>query len=197
MTSGIDKIGALEQLLTVNETSEQLAMLVSFVCAAYCPKGIDINGIPELRWYLFCKHMAESNRLPPTSGALKQHIIRVHIQDSVWGQASTAQHEFLDPLQNEFCKDANGDLVPLTTDYLPAPKAIIEMVICHCKGNCSSQRCGCRSHNLACTERCLCSTKCQNDDDYNCNPLSDESTDYMMTYGRYDLKLLKKCLLHM
>ena len=40
MTSGIDKIGALEQLLTVNETSEQLAMLVSFVCEAYCPKGI-------------------------------------------------------------------------------------------------------------------------------------------------------------
>ena len=56
MTSGIDKIGALGQLLTVNETSEQLAMLVSFVCAAYCPKGIEINGIPELRWYLFCKH---------------------------------------------------------------------------------------------------------------------------------------------
>ena len=112
-------------------------------------------------------------------------------------QASTAQHEFLDPLQNEFCKYVNGDLVPHTTDYLPAPKAIIEMVNCDCKGNCSSQRCGCRSHNLACTERCLCSTKCQNDDDYNCNPLSDESTDYIMIYGRYDLKLLKKCLLHM
>ena len=136
--------------------------------------------------------MAENNRHPPTSGALKQHIIRVHIQASVWGRASIAQHEFLDPLQNEFCKDANGDLVPHTTDYLPTPKAIIEMVNCHCKGNCSSQTCGCRSHNLACTERCLCSTKCQNDDDYNCNPLSDESTDCMMTYGRYDLKLLKK-----
>ena len=83
---------------------------------------------------------------------------------------------FLDTLQNGFCKDANGDLVPHTTDDLPAPKAIIEMVNCHCKGNCSSQRCGCRSHNLACTELCLCSTECQNDDDYNCNPLSDEST---------------------
>ena len=95
----------------------------------------------------------------------------------VWGQASIAQQEFLDPLQNGFCKDANGDLVSHTTDDLPAPKAIIEMVICHCKGNCSSQRCGCRSHNLACTELCLCCTECQNDDDYNCNPLSDESTD--------------------
>ena len=75
-------------------------MLGSFVCDAYCPKDIEINSIPELRWYLFCKHMAESNRLPPASGALKQHIIRVHIQISVWGQASIAQQELLDPLQN-------------------------------------------------------------------------------------------------
>ena len=67
MKSGSDTIGALEQLLTVNETSEQqLAVLASFVCAAYCPKGIEISGIPELRWYLYCKHIAESNRLPPT-----------------------------------------------------------------------------------------------------------------------------------
>ena len=92
MKSGSDTIGALEQLLTVNETSEQqLAVLASFVCAAYCPKGIEISGIPELRWYLFCKHMAESNRLPPTSGALIQHILRAHIQARVWGQASIAQ----------------------------------------------------------------------------------------------------------
>ena len=109
MKPGSDTIGALEQLLTVNETSEQqLAELASFVCAAYCPKGIEINGIPELRWYLFCKHMTESNRLPPTSGALKQHIIRAHIQARVWGQASIAQQEFLDPLQNGSAKTPMG-----------------------------------------------------------------------------------------
>ena len=84
--------------LTVNETSEQqLAVLASFVCAAYCPKGIEISGIPELRWYLFCKHMADSNRLPPTSGALKQHILRAHIQARVWGQASIAQQLYAVP----------------------------------------------------------------------------------------------------
>ena len=48
MKSGSDTIGSLEQLLKVNETSEQqLAMLASFVCAAYCPKGIAIYSIPE------------------------------------------------------------------------------------------------------------------------------------------------------
>jgi len=25
------------------------------------------------------------------------------------------------------------------------------MVVCHCKGKCSTQKCGCKSHNLACT----------------------------------------------
>ena len=70
MTYGCDKIGALEQLLIVNETSEQqLAMPASFVCDAYCPECIEINSIPELRRYMFCKHMAESNRLSPTSRA--------------------------------------------------------------------------------------------------------------------------------
>ena len=160
MKSGSDTIGALEQSLTVNETSEQqLAMFASFVCADYCPKGIEINDIPELRWYLFSEHMTESSRRPRTSGTLKQHIRRVYIQASVWGHASIAKQELLDPLQNGFCKDANGDLVPHTTDDLPAPKAITEMVNCHCKGNCSPQRCGCRSHNLACTELCSPSAK--------------------------------------
>ena len=123
----------MDQLLIVNEISvQQLAMLASFVCdASYCPKGMEINSIPEHRWYLFCKHMAESNRLPPTSGGLKQHIIRVHIQASVWGEASIAQQELLDPLQNVFCKDDNWALVPHTTDDLPAPKPIIEMADCH------------------------------------------------------------------
>ena len=46
MTSGSDTIVALEQLLIENENSEQqLAVLASFVCAAYCPKCIGINGI--------------------------------------------------------------------------------------------------------------------------------------------------------
>ena len=125
MKPGSDIIGALEQLLIVNKTNAQQL----------------------LRWYLFCKNMTESNMLSWASGALKQHMLRVHIQGSVWGQASIAQQEFFDPLRNGFCKDANGDLVPHTTDDLPAPKAIIEMVNCHCKGNCSPQRCGCRSHN--------------------------------------------------
>ena len=129
-------------------------MLASFVCDASCPYGIEIRR-------KFCKHMAESNMLPSTSGTLKQHILRVHVQ------ATICHNTTLSPLQNGFCKYANGDRVSHTTDDLPAPKAIIEMVNCQYRGRCSSQRYGCRAHNLSCIELCLCITHCQNDNDYN------------------------------
>ena len=125
MKYGSDIIGALKQLLQLaaDETSErQLTMLASFVCDAYCPNGVDIRC-------MFCKQMAESNRLPSTSGTLKQHILRVHVQ------ARICNNMTLNPLQNGSCKDANWDLVSHTTDDLPAPKAIIEMVNCQCNGS--------------------------------------------------------------
>jgi len=178
MKAGDDVIEAFQQLMDDDGVSEQqLAVLASFVCEIYCPKGIHIESIPDLRWYLFCKHMAESDRLPPTMGALKQHILRVHVQARVWGQASIAHQTFVDPLKNGFFQDANGNLMPHTTDDLPAPNAIIEMVSCHCKGDCSTRRCGCRSHNLACTDLCSCNTECQNDDDSLSIPVFDDSSE--------------------
>ncbi len=54
--------------------------LAQFVCLLYCPKGIKIASIPDLRWHLFYKHLAESTKLPPTVGALHEHIERAHVQ---------------------------------------------------------------------------------------------------------------------
>lgn len=77
-------IEALKKLLDDTEVTEELlTSLESFVCAAYSPKGIHIKSIPELRWHLFCKYMSESDKLPPTVGAHKQHILRVHVQARV------------------------------------------------------------------------------------------------------------------
>jgi len=159
-------VKALQMLSQTSEVTEDLlSTLAEFVCTVYLPKGIQIDNIPELRWYLFCKHMAESDKLPPTLGALKQHVLRAHIQARVWGQADIAQQEFLDPLQNGYYKDEDGQLKPMTTESLPAPEAIIEMVRCQCKADCSSHRCSCNSVELPCTELCQCSTDCQNDED--------------------------------
>ena len=70
--------------------------------------------------------MAEGDKLPPTLGALTQH--RVHIEARVWSQAHVAQQEFLDPLNNGYFKDEDGQLKSVTTESLPVPEAIIEMV---------------------------------------------------------------------
>ncbi|KAK5929154.1 hypothetical protein CgunFtcFv8_010410 [Champsocephalus gunnari] len=109
-------------LLDEAEVAEgMLSTLASFVCAAYSPKGINIKTIPELRWHLFCKHRAESDKLPPTLGALKQHILRVHVQTRVWAQAAIAlQDPQLDPLHNGYFRDSDG-MKPTTTEVL-SPK---------------------------------------------------------------------------
>ena len=159
-----DVISALQMLSTEAEVTEtMLATPARFVCADYSPKGIYIKTITELRWYLFCKHMAESDKLSPTLGALRQHVLRVHIQARAWGQAGIALRDpQLDPPQNGYHKESDGQLKPTTTDTLLAPKTIIEMVSCQCRTDCSSARCSCRTQN---TDLCQCGSECQNDED--------------------------------
>ena len=154
-----DVIEALCALCDDADVSEDLQLtLAQFVCTAYRPKGIQLSSIPELPWHLFCKHMTESEKLAPILGALKQHILRARIQTRVWGQTAVSQQELLDPLENDYHRDSDdGQLKPTTTDVPPASAAIVEMVRCQCKGNCSS--------NQPCTDLCLCNTQCENDDD--------------------------------
>ena len=157
---------ALQLLSESSPVTEHLqSALAAFVCIPYTPKGVKIDSIPELRWHFFCKNLAENDKLPPTLDALKQHVLRAHIQASVWGQADIAQQEFIDPLLNGYYRDKDEMLKPVTTNSLPAPEAIIEMVRCQCKKDCSSRRCSCKSNDLTCTELCLCNTDCQNDED--------------------------------
>ena len=45
---------AFQTLMQRNEvTEDQPCALATFVCAAYSPKGVKIDNIPELRWHLF------------------------------------------------------------------------------------------------------------------------------------------------
>ena len=142
------------------DVSEDLqSTLAQFVCTTYRPKGIQLSSISELRWQLFCKYTAESEKLP-------QHILRARIQATIWGQAAIPQQELLVPLENGYHRDSDdGQFKPTATDVPPAAEAIVEMVRCQCKGNCSSNRCSCKSKNLPCMDLCLCNTQCENDND--------------------------------
>ena len=48
---------------------------------------------------------------------------------------------------------------------LPAPKGVIELVKCGCKGMCISGKCSCLKNSLVCTSLCKCSD-CKNVKDY-------------------------------
>ena len=64
-----------------------------------------------------------SEKLPSTMGALKQHMLRTHVQARFWGQAAHPKQVMLDPLQNGYHKDHDdGQLNPTTTDVPPAPR---------------------------------------------------------------------------
>ena len=57
-------IDALASLCAEEHISEDHVLtLAKFVCQAYRPKGLQIESIPELRWHMFCKYMAESDKL--------------------------------------------------------------------------------------------------------------------------------------
>ena len=160
----------VDGMVLVTEVTEDFlqSTLARFMCTVYCPTGLQISSIPDLRWHVFCKYMVESENLPPTMGALKQHILRMHVQARAWGQTAHPKQVPSDPLQNGYHKDhGDGQLNLTIIDVPPAPKAIIDMVRCQCKGNCTSNRCSCKSNNLPCTDLSVCITYCENDDDTN------------------------------
>ena len=78
MKADVDLPRALMKLPVEGDLTQEVKdELAKFVFSRYYPKGIHITSIPDLRWHLFYKQLAESNKLPPTLGALQEHIKRV------------------------------------------------------------------------------------------------------------------------
>jgi len=167
-----DIISALMKLTEEgNLTQEVKDALANFVCLMHCPKGIHITSIPDRRWHLFCKHLAENSKLPPTVGALEEHIECVRVQSRLSCQATVMWQHLFDPLKHGYYQNDHGEILPTTTNVPPAPQAIVELIRCQCKAHCTTQKCSCRRHNLACTDLCLCGNDCENDVD--CNAKND------------------------
>ena len=75
------------------------------------------------------------------------------------------------------CGLQGNDYVAQTTDYLIAPKAVVELVSCNCKGHCSSRRCSCAKNKLPCTDYCGCTETCENTDVISDNLMDDIDED--------------------
>ena len=158
-------------------SEETESILEKFVCSAYSPKGVNITLLPDLRWHLFCKNMAESERLAPTVAALRQHIMRAHVQGRVWGQSAIHHQELLDPAEHGYQREENGQLRPVTTELPAAPDAIVEMASCGCKTNCTTNRCMCMFAKQPCTDMCRCTDLCEDDADLHAHVSDDDDDD--------------------
>lgn len=148
-------------------------------------KTCEITTLSQLRWFLFSKYQYHALQLPPTMSALKYKIFRSHYICMTLRKSNVGLQN-LPPAQN-YGWELNGlTLDPILTDNLPAPLALIELSVCGCKGDCSTNRCKCFKNNLICTDMCKC-TSCVNndssdninlDDDLNSDSDSDDDIDY-------------------
>ena len=120
----------------------------------------------------FSKYQLESEKLPPTSSALKFKIHRSHYVSLIWRSSDISRPCLPNP-EIYGWEATDCGLSAVMTDALPAPK-VIEMTICRCKSNCQTKRCMCNKNDLKCSEMCLC-VDCQNDDQYESPTDSDDS----------------------
>ncbi|KAK7491791.1 hypothetical protein BaRGS_00017047 [Batillaria attramentaria] len=89
--------------------------------------------------------------LPPTSSAARYHSYRVYFQVQEW--ANLAEKGELLP-ENWGWELRENQLLPVTMDLPPAPEVLLNIINCSCKKDCSSGKCSCRKHGLACTTAC-------------------------------------------
>ena len=151
-----DAISALSQLGTSDfPSSESQKAVEKLVCQFFVPKT-NISTVKALRWWLFTKKQAKSERLPPTLAALNQAILRAHYQLLVWNNDRTPNPSLPSPMDFGWeWKEEEKKWIPIMTTLLPAPEAIIHLVKCKCvKEKCTTKRCQCRKAGLNCTDGC-------------------------------------------
>ena len=92
-----DSIAALANLGTTPEPTERtIAGIEKLVCQLYQP-NTRCSKVKDLRWLLFRKSQAQSEKLPPTLSALKQAIMRAHYQCIVWNNDVVPNPELPSP----------------------------------------------------------------------------------------------------
>ena len=123
-----------------------------FICMMYSVS--DVNKCDDARVKLFCKCKSQ-DALPPTSDAIKFHIMRAHYQSLVWMQA-TKPHAILPSPATMGWREEDGQLVPQLISLAPIPESCADIVTCGCTKGCKSQSCTCRKGKLTCTGACKC-----------------------------------------
>ncbi|EDO46217.1 predicted protein [Nematostella vectensis] len=136
-----------------------------FVCSLYTTSTKAGMTADKIRYWMFCQKHQSSDRLPPTSDSLKQHIIRANYQTFIWKYCLQPMVPLPSPDGNGG-KITNGRLEPLLMSQDPAPLSLLKLTTCRCvKTACRrDDLCSCKANDIPCTEACLCTSEdsCEN-----------------------------------
>ena len=139
-------------------TEEVLEGCEEFICQVLRAKKETFITAKELRWHVFrgLVYNKGVDKLPPTQGALFEHIRRAHLQCSVWQQALIPTPLQLDPQQLGWSLEASGKFKPILSRLPPAPESVTQLVRCRCVKSMCDARCSCKQNGIECTELCTC-----------------------------------------
>lgn len=136
----------------------------------YTKGKVSLNDLRFQRYeILTAKSTFKLEKLPPTVGAATQHCFRVYHQLQMWfgNTLNATMWGWKESLVNN-----STMLMPRYTSDTMIPDELLKKIFCTCKGNCSTNRCGCRKHGLSCTALC---TNCQ--DTGNCSNIDEVEED--------------------
>ena len=128
-----------------------------FVVLLY-DRGSQLSSFDDARQQLFCKRSRSLDRIPPTSAALRQHILRAAYQGGhVWSQVHMALPQLPSPSEWGWKKDELWR--PVWTTLPQAQQSCYELIHCSCKKACRGL-CKCSRSSLQCTALCSCGGNC-------------------------------------
>lgn len=183
-----------------NANREDLAAnAYKLICAMYSTKAekqifakSNALSLNDLRYLHYSKGKKRKifnfETLPPTEGSAKQHAYRTYYQVQMW-----VGNDQLKPTDWGW-EVRNNCLLPIGTKDPPMPKELLQQISCSCKGNCTTQSCGCKKHGLRCTDLCVNCLRtenvvnCENFDD-KAPTIDEEEEDSEITASAADIML--------
>lgn len=151
-------------------------MLEHYICQLYV-FSTPLSSVKEVRWFLFSTKQCTDEQLPPAEAALHQMIKRANYVTLVWKSCDVPFPNLPAPTLHGWKQDEDG-LQAVPTTLPPAPKAVLQLIKCGCKGNCTRMKCSCHKHSLKCTDMCAsCEAKCENRNINNSSTTVDDDRD--------------------
>ncbi|CAG9818055.1 unnamed protein product [Phaedon cochleariae] len=120
----------------------------------------DVSSGDEARYQLFGV-VKKPEALPPTSDALRLHLLRCHYQVNVWENAHHARPEVMDP-ESYGWRLHQDEYIPILMTLEPVPKACTDILTYNCLSHCLKTMCTCKKNGLTCTKLCHRSHQCLN-----------------------------------